>query len=81
MWRDAVLAVLDSDFERATVVLATLGHVDEGYARSPRGGRVTSTEGRPAEAETELGGRSPSTARSVRPATSARRRSSWPLLD
>ncbi len=53
VWRALVLAVLDADFERATTVLAALGHVDEGYARIRAGTRHLE-QGRSAEAETEL---------------------------
>jgi tetratricopeptide (TPR) repeat protein len=53
IWRDAVLAVLDLDFGRAAALHASLGHVDEGYARLRAGQRYLS-EGRRSEAESEL---------------------------
>ena len=53
VWREAVLAVLDADFERAASVFAGLGHVDEGYA-SLRAGERHLVEGRPQEADARL---------------------------
>jgi hypothetical protein len=52
-WREAVLAVLDEDYERAAGVFASVGHVDEGYARLRAGARHLA-EGRKVEAEDEL---------------------------
>jgi tetratricopeptide (TPR) repeat protein len=53
VWRDAVLSVLEGDFEGAVGVLAALRHVDEGYARL-RAGERHLAEGRSTEAEPEL---------------------------
>jgi class 3 adenylate cyclase/tetratricopeptide (TPR) repeat protein len=53
VWRDAILAVLDADFERAASALAVLGHVDEGYARLRAGERFLA-EGRRADADARL---------------------------
>jgi len=52
VWREAVLAVLDRDFERAADAFAALGHVDEGYAWL-RAGEQHLAEGR-GEGEAQL---------------------------
>jgi class 3 adenylate cyclase/tetratricopeptide (TPR) repeat protein len=52
-WRDVVLAVLDLDFVRVAAMHASLGHVDEGYARL-RAGQRHLADGHRSEAETEL---------------------------
>ena len=53
VWRQAVLAVLDEDYERAASIFNRVGHVDEGYARL-RDGERHLAEGRPAEADVRL---------------------------
>jgi class 3 adenylate cyclase/tetratricopeptide (TPR) repeat protein len=53
VWRDAVVAVLDLDFERAAERLASLGHIDEGYARIRASERLLA-DGRGAECEAHL---------------------------
>ena len=53
VWRDAVVSVLDEDYERAADVFASFGHLDEGYARLRAGARHLA-EGRAVEAEAAL---------------------------
>ena len=53
-WRPVVQAILDQDYERAAMLLAGLGHVDEGYAKL-RAGDQYLTEGRTADADARLG--------------------------
>ena len=53
VWRQAVLAVLDEDYESAASILRRVGHVDEGYARLRQGERLLA-QGRPAEADVRL---------------------------
>ena len=53
-WRAAVQTILDQDYERAAMLLAGLGHVDEGYAKL-RAGEQYLTEGRTADADARLG--------------------------
>jgi len=53
VWRQAVLAVLDHDYERAASIFRRVGHVDEGYAQLLDGERLLA-EGRPAEADVRL---------------------------
>lgn len=53
IWRVAVVAILDEDYDRAASVLAQLGHVDEGYARLRSGERAIA-ESRRAEANGDL---------------------------
>jgi tetratricopeptide (TPR) repeat protein len=52
-WHEPVLALIETDFERAADLLAALGHVDEGYARL-RAGERHLAEGRRAEAAAQL---------------------------
>jgi tetratricopeptide (TPR) repeat protein len=52
-WRDAVLSFLDLDFERAADMLASIGHIDEGYARIRAGERLL-TDGRRSDCEAHL---------------------------
>ena len=53
IWRQAVLAVLDGDYEGAATILHRIGHVDEGYARLRDGERLLA-EGRPGQADVRL---------------------------
>ena len=53
VWREAILAVLDRDFERAASTFAAFEHVDEGYARL-LGGECDLAEGRLEEGEAQL---------------------------
>ena len=53
VWRQAVLAVLDHDYERAASIFRRVGHVDEGYAQLLDGERLLA-EGRPVEADVRL---------------------------
>jgi hypothetical protein len=53
VWRAAVLAVLDTDYDRAAGILVGLGHVDEAYANL-RAGETCIAGRRPADASTRL---------------------------
>lgn len=53
VWRTAVLALLESDYDRAASIFGGLGHVDEAYAQM-RAGEQCIVEGRPAEADPRL---------------------------
>ncbi len=53
VWRTAVLAILDADYERAAEILAEIGHVDAGYAHL-RAGEQHLIGGRAAEADAHL---------------------------
>ena len=52
-WRRVVVAILDLDFERAADIFASIGHIDEGYARLRAAERLVEA-GRSAEAENQL---------------------------
>ena len=53
VWRDTVLTVLDLDFEPAAEFLASLGHIDEGYARIRAAERLLA-DGRHLDCEAHL---------------------------
>jgi hypothetical protein len=54
-WRELVLAVLDQDYARAADRLATMGHVDESYARLRAAGQLLA-EGRTGDGRDQLEG-------------------------